>query len=110
MKRKSNEIVEIVDDCNYINCYLSTNEPCIVRDNCKKDDLVWAARKTDGFQFFPATIYDVNPADPETVHLTWTDLTQNDLFVNVRYTHNFDRVEEWLLNTSNYYPPPDRTF
>ena len=119
MKRKSNEIVEIVDDCNYINCYLSTNEPCIVRDNCKKDDLVWAARKTDGFQFFPATIYDVNPADPETVHLTWTDLTQNDLFVNVRYVFprvrvyhpdNFDKVEEWLLKTSNYSPPSNCNF
>jgi len=126
MKRKTSEIIDIVGDCQYLNCHLLKKEQCIVRDNCKKDDLVWAARKTDGFRVFSATIYDVNPAYPESVELRWTDLTQNDLFVNVCYVfprvrvyyqtiqsanpHAFDKVEEWLLKISNYSFPSDCTF
>ena len=126
MKRKISGFFETVGNCEYINDCMLNNEPCTVRHNFKKGDLVWAARKTDGFQFFPAITCDVNPAYPEYVQLTWTDLTQSDIFVKARYVfprvrvyhrtirypkpYKCDKVEEWLLKTSNYLPPSDRTF
>jgi len=126
MKRKATEMVEIVGNYEYVNSYPLQNESCVKWENCRKNDLVWAARKKDGFRLFSATIIDVNPGCAESVELMWTDSTQTDLLVNVCYIFprywvynsrirkgkplHYDKVAEWLFKNSNHCPPSDSNF
>jgi hypothetical protein len=126
MKRKMYEIVEIDGNYEYVNNYPLQNVLNVTREDCRKNDLVWAAREKDGFRLFSATIHDADPACPESLELKWTDLTKTDLLVNVCYifpryrvynrrirktnTLNHDKVEEWLLKIAEYCPPSNCNF
>jgi hypothetical protein len=120
------EMIEIVGTCEYVNSCPLQNESCVKQEDCRKNDLVWAARENDGFRLFSATIIDVNPGCAETVELMWTDSTQTDLLVNVCYVFpryrmynrsilndkplHYDKVSEWLFKNSNHCPPLDCNF
>jgi len=75
-----------------------------------------------GFRLFSTVIQDVTPPCGESVVLKWTDLTQTDQLVNVRYKFprhrvcskakqvNNNKVEEWLVKNLQYPIPPARIF
>ena len=86
-KRKSSQ----VDNCEYIDSRALRNEPCI------------PVRKAKG----PPTICDVNPFSPPPHKGPLKGLGEGLWGV---VGHDVDKVEEWLLKTSNYIPPSDRTF
>ena len=108
-KRKSSQ----VDNCEYIDSRALRNEPpspTTPPGTRRGGPLVGGApegdipvRKAKG----PPTICDVNPFSPPPHKGPLKGLGEGLWGV---VGHDVDKVEEWLLKTSNYIPPSDRTF